>query len=136
MDISEHYLLDTCAWLNAFSAPELLNPRVRRLINSQRVIFIASISLLEVARKEAAGQLIFGMPLADWFRIALPQNRVKVIDLSPEISIDATRLPAWDHRDPADRLVVATARSYRLTILTSDRKILDYAHVKSLMTRQ
>ncbi len=136
MDQNEHYLLDTCAWIDAFSAPEMLKPHIRKLINSQRLIYLASISLLEVARKEACGQLIFGMPLVDWFRIALPQNRVKVIDLSPEISIDATRLPAWDHRDPGDRLVVATARSHRLTILTSDGKILNYAHVKSLATRK
>lgn len=136
MDVNQHYLLDTCAWIDAFSAPELLKPGVRKLINSQRLIHVASISLLEVARKEAAGQLIFGMPLADWFRIALPQNRVKVIELSSEISIDATRLPAWEHKDPGDRLVVATARSHRLTVLTSDGKILAYPHVKSLATRK
>lgn len=130
------YLLDTCAWIDAFSAPELLKAEARKLINSQRLIHVASISLLEVARKEAAGQLIFGMPLADWFRIALPQNRVKVIELSPEISIDATRLPAWEHKDPGDQLVVATARCHRLTVLTSDGKILGYAHVKSLATRK
>jgi PIN domain nuclease of toxin-antitoxin system len=136
MDVNEHYLLDTCAWIDAFSAPELLKPSIRKLIHSQRLVYLASISLLEVARKEAAGQLIFGMPLADWFRIALPQHRVKFIDLSPDISIDATRLPAWQHKDPSDRLIVATARTHRLTILTSDRNILDYPHVKSLATRK
>ena len=130
------YLLDTCAWIDAFSAPELLRADVRTLIQSQRLIHIASISLLEVARKEAAGQLIFGMPLAEWFHSALPQNRVKVIDLSPSISIDATRLPVWEHKDPCDRLVVATARVHRLTVLTSDVKILAYPHVNSLATRK
>lgn len=91
---------------------------------------------LEVARKEARGDLLFGMPLADWFRIALPQNRVKVIEISPEVSIDSTRLPEWDHKDPGDRLVVATARVHRLTVLTSDRKILSYPHVASLAYRK
>jgi PIN domain nuclease of toxin-antitoxin system len=80
--------------------------------------------------------LIFGMPLADWFHIALPKIRVKVIDLCPDISIDATRLPVWEHKDPSDRLIVATARTHRLTILTSDKTILDYSHVKSLATRK
>lgn len=134
--MNETYLLDTCAWIDAFSAPELLKPNVRKLINAQRVVHVAAISLLEVARKEAKGELVFGMPLADWFRIALPQHRVTVIEASPEISIDATRLPEWAHRDPADQLIVATARVHRLTVLTSDRKVLDYPHVKSLASRK
>ncbi|MCU0748154.1 MAG: type II toxin-antitoxin system VapC family toxin [Akkermansiaceae bacterium] len=134
--MNTNYLLDTCAWIDAFTAPELLKPSVRKLLSSQRLIHVASISLLEVARKEAVGQLIFGMPLADWFRIALPQNRVKVIELSPEISIDATRLPEWSHKDPGDQLVVATARTHRLTVLTSNGKILAYPHVQSLASRK
>jgi PIN domain nuclease of toxin-antitoxin system len=134
--VNEHYLLDTCAWIDAFSAPELLKPHVRRLLTDQRVVHVAAISLLEVARKEARGELVFGLPLADWFRIALPQNRVKVIEASPEIVIDATRLPEWSHKDPADQFVVATARVHRLTVLTSDGKICAYPHVKSIATRK
>jgi len=134
--VNTTYLLDTCAWIDAFSAPELLKPDIRKLINSQRTIHISSISLLEVARKEAASQLIFGMPLPDWFRIALPPNRVKVVELSPEISFDATRLPGWSHKDPGDQIVVATARVHRLTVLTSDGKILTYPHVQSLASRK
>lgn len=136
MDVNEHYLLDTCAWIDAFSAPELLKSQVRKLINAQRVVHVAAISLLEVARKEAKGELVFGMPLSDWFRFALPQNRVKVIDASPEIAIDATRLPNWTHKDPADHLIVATARVHRLSVLTSDGKILAYPHVKSIASRK
>jgi PIN domain nuclease of toxin-antitoxin system len=136
MDANEHLLLDTCAWIDAFSAPELLKPGVRKLINAQRVVHVAAISLLEVARKEAKGELVFGMPLADWFLIALPKNRVKVIDAAPEIAIDATRLPHWTHKDPADQLVVATARVHRLTVLTSDGKILSYPHVQSIASRK
>ena len=136
MDVNETYLLDTCAWIDAFSAPELLKPQARKLINAQRLIHVSAISLLEVARKEAKGELVFGMPLAEWFRIALPQNRVKIIDASPEIAIDATRLPEWAHKDPADQLIVATARVHRLTLLTSDGKILAYPHVKSIASRK
>ena len=133
--MSENYLLDTCAWLDAFSAPELLRPAIRKLIRSQTLVHLASISLLEVARKEARGDLIFGMPLSEWFDLALPANCVKVIDLSAAISIDSTRLPEWEHKDPADRIVVATARTLGLTVLTSDRKILEYRHVKSMASR-
>ena len=136
MSAAPPYLLDTCAWLDAFSAPELLKPAVRKLIEGQRLVHLASISLIEVARKEAKGDLIFRMALADWFRIALPPNRVRVLELTPEIAIEATRLPDWDHKDPGDRIVVATARVHRLSVLTSDQKILQYRHVSSRASRR
>lgn len=136
MDAAPPYLLDTCAWIDAFSGPELLKPSVRKLINDQRVVHVASISLLEIARKEAKGELVFGMPLQDWFRQALPRNRVELIEITPEVAIDATRLPEWDHKDPADRLIVATARVHRLSVITSDAKILAYPHVASRASRR
>jgi len=109
---------------------------VLKLINSQRFVFLTSISLLEVARKEAKGELLFRMALEDWFRIALPENRVRVLDLTPDVSTDSTRLPDWEHKDPGDRIVVATARVHGLTVLTSDRKILQCRHVRSLALRR
>ena len=53
-----------------------------------------------------------------------------VIDLSPEISIDSNNLPGEFHRDPADRIIVATARMNDCDLLTADTKILQYANVK------
>jgi PIN domain nuclease of toxin-antitoxin system len=52
------YLLDTCAWLDAFIAPQKLKPEVRALINQQSTFSIADITLLEVARKAEVGDLI------------------------------------------------------------------------------
>ena len=129
-------LLDTCAWLDAFAAPELLKPSVRKLLAGEQLVCISAISLLEVARKEAKGELVFGVALARWFQLALPANRVRVLDITPEISIDATRLPAWSHKDPADQIIVATARLNGLKVLTSDAKILKYRHVGSIASRK
>ena len=129
-------LLDTCAWLDAFAAPELLRPSVRKLLAAERMVHISAISLLEVARKEAKGELIFDMPLARWFQLALPPNWVRVLEITPAIAIDATRLPGWDHKDPGDQIVVATARRHGLKVLTSDAKILKYRHVGSLASRK
>ena len=83
-------------------------------------------------RKEAKGELAFARPLHDWFQSALPRNRIELIEISPEIAIDATRLPEWEHKDLADRLIVATARVLRMTVVTSDRKILAYPHVATI----
>ena len=129
-------LLDTCAWLDAFASPELLRPAARKLLAAERVVHVSAISLLEVARKEAKGELIFGMSLAKWFELALPTHWVRVLEITPAIAIDATRLPAWAHKDPGDQIVVATARLHGLKVLTSDSKILQYPHVASVASRK
>ena len=97
---------------------------------------ISAISLLEIARKEAKGELIFGMALSKWFDLALPAHRVRVLEITPHIALDATRLPAWSHKDPADQIIVATARLHGLRILTSDSKILNYRQVTSIASRK
>ena len=134
--MSVTFLLDTCAWLDVFAAPELLKPAVRKLLTGEHMVHISAISLLEVARKEAKGELIFDRPLANWFEFALPTHWVRVLEITPEIAIDATRLPAWDHKDPGDQIVVATARLHGLKVLTSDSKILQYLHVGSVASRK
>ncbi len=129
--MSANLLLDTCAWLDAFAAPEL-----RKLLASEQTVHVSAISLVEIARKEAKGDLVFGMSLTKWFQLALPTGRVKALEITPEVSIDATRLPDWSHKDPANQIIVATARVHGLKILTSDVKILKYPHVTSLPSRK
>ena len=134
--MSATLLLDTCAWLDAFAAPELLKPTVRKLLAGEHLVHVSAISLLEVGRKEAKGELVFGMALSKWFQLALPPNRVRVLEISPEIAIDATRLPDWPHKDPCDQIIVATARHHGLKVLTSDSKILKYRQVESIASRR
>ena len=134
--MSANYLLDTCAWLDAFAAPELLKPSVRKLLAGETLLYVSAISLLEVSRKEARGDLVFGIALAKWFELAIPEGRVRVLEITPEVSIDATRLPSWEHKDPADQIIVATARVHGLKVVTSDSKILKYPHVTSIAFRK
>jgi PIN domain nuclease of toxin-antitoxin system len=129
-------LLDTCAWLDAFVAPELLKPSVRKLLAGEQVVHVFAISLVEIARKETKGELVFGMSLTKWFESALAHGRVSILEITPDIAIDATRLPDWLHKDPADQIIVATARSHGLKLLTSDARILKYRHVASIDSRK
>jgi len=68
----------------------------------------------------------------DWVRDALAYPGVQLLPLTPDIAIESTRLPDPFHKDPADRILVATARVLNLSVLTEDRKILAYAHVTCL----
>ncbi len=75
------------------------------------------------------------MPLARWLAIALRPAFVQVISIGAEIAREANELPGDFHGDPADRLIVATARLRNLTLVTSDERLLRYTHVPTLDTR-
>jgi len=129
------YLLDTCAWFDYHLNPEILSGKTQAVICSQKFFHLSSISLMEVCRKNAAGHLELSMPLADWMKMATVPDLFHLLDISVPIAIDAFALPGNFHKDPADRLIVATARVHQLTIITSDKKILDYPHVRTLKSR-
>ncbi len=69
---------------------------------------------------------------AKWLSRALDETGITVVELLPDIAIDSCNLPGQFHPDPADRIIVATARLNNLTLLTKDQKILDYTYVKSI----
>ena len=66
----------------------------------------------------------------DWLAQALSYPGVRPIDLSPAICVESTQLPGSFHRDPADQLIVATARVLDAVLVTADAKILAYPFVK------
>jgi len=67
-----------------------------------------------------------------WMERALTETGFTLVPLSPAIALGAYQLPGEFHSDPADRLIVATARHLNATLLTKDQKILDYPHVQSV----
>jgi PIN domain nuclease of toxin-antitoxin system len=78
------------------------------------------------------GRLELPSPLEEWFEQALNYPGVQLLALTPEIAIESTRLPGEFHRDPADQIIVATARVYGCSLVTSDDKILNYPHVTTI----
>jgi PIN domain nuclease of toxin-antitoxin system len=98
-------------------------------------IRVSAISAWEIGLLAARGRLPTAAPPLRYFQefIALPG--IQLEDATPAILIDASYLPAPVHKDPADRIIIATARAKDLTIVTSDRLILDYAergHVRAI----
>ncbi len=92
-------------------------------------IGVAVISCREVAKLVEVGRLALPCPVGEWLEQALDYPGVSLLPLTPEIAVESTRLPGTFHRDPADQLIVATARVHGLQLLTTDSKILDYPHV-------
>lgn len=127
-------LLDTHTWIWSHSATKLLSPKVRRLIKQTQTDLraIASISIWEFAMMVAKGRVNVKIDAMRWLNDSIQNSGLRVIDLTPEIAIDSCNLPGKFHKDPADRIIVATARTQNLTLLTKDKKIIDYPHVKAI----
>ncbi len=124
------YLLDTGVWLRGYFEPDTIPEQHRRILGSANETFgLSAISLWEVGKKHQLGKLPLDREPEAWFRHAIAGN-VDVLPLTPEIVVDAMRLPSFPNRDPADELIVATARVHRLTLLTTDRHLRRYRHAK------
>ncbi|HJQ69477.1 MAG TPA: type II toxin-antitoxin system VapC family toxin [Blastocatellia bacterium] len=125
-------LLDTHIWVWwVHNAPELTEQQ-KRLIrgNEAHGLGISAISCWEVAKLVEYNRLMLPCSITEWFEQSLAYPGIHLLNLTPRIAVESTQLPGTFHRDPADQIIVATARIYDCELLTSDDKILKYPHVK------
>lgn len=119
-------MLDTHAWVWWICGDPRLTARERNALDnlppSQRPV-LAEISLWEVAMLVERGRLELDMDLERWLAVASAPATVELARVTPAVAAEVARLPEKFHRDPADRLIVATARVRKLRVLTRDRKI-------------
>lgn len=127
-------LLDTHIWVWLADENERLTERHRQIIEDSRSdgLGVSIISCWEVAKLVEYSRLTLGCPVAEWMAGALALPGIQLVELTPKIAIGSTQLPGEFHRDPADQVIVATAREYDLELLTADGKILKYGHVRAL----
>ena len=122
------FLLDTHAWVWALEDERHLGSSAARLISraaAQGTLRVSQVSVFEVTALHVAGVIHFNRPLDQWIRGGL--EYVRVAELSVDIAIDAGYIPRTALADPADRLLVATARQLDAVFITADRAILSYA---------
>lgn len=99
---------------------------------SKCALRLSVISCWEVAKLVEKGKLRFAIPVRQWIEVALALPGLQIHGLTPEISIESTELPGTFHGDPADQIVVATARVLGTEVATADRRIREYEHVASV----
>ena len=127
-----HVLLDTCCVIWAAADPGALSPHARNLLEApDTTVSVSAISCAEVACLADRGRIELDRPWKAWFRQAVEANSWRVVDIDLSILEEAYSLPGQFHRDPADRIIAATARLRGQVVLTADRRILDYPHVDS-----
>jgi PIN domain nuclease of toxin-antitoxin system len=123
-------LLDTHIWIWFMLADVELDVAGRTAINQAAAagqLRIAAISVWEAALLASRGRITLGKPLAQWMAEAVSAPGLSIEPLLPQIAVEAYSLPDTFHRDPADRLIVATARVTSAVMMTRDKQILDYS---------
>lgn len=119
-------LLDTHVWVWWMLGDPRLSAREREALDelpSGSRPGLCDISLWEVALLIQLGRLRLDDDLEDWLRIAASPAAVELLPITPAAVAEMTRLPASFHQDPADRLIVATARVRGLPLATHDSRI-------------
>lgn len=131
-------VLDTHVLVWALADDARLGRRARASIEEAAGgsgLFVSAITPWEIAMLAHKGRLALGRETGAWIGAALALPGVRLAPLEPAIAIDSVRLPGELHADPADRIIIATARLLGVALLTADRAILDYGaagHVAAL----
>lgn len=132
------FLLDTHVWiwLLAGSPGRLSQSLIDTLEEAAQAdrIFVSAISIWELAMLDAKGRIRLPKDCIDWVGEALKAPGTNLVPLSPEIAVASSRLPGDFHGDPADRILVASARVHGLTLITKDERILSYSRDYQLVT--
>ncbi len=123
-------LLDTCVLLWITSDPEKLSSEATSLILQHSTnLFVSAISAFEIGVKERKGLLKLPAEPNKWWSSALDFHGISEIALTADIALQSTRLPPL-HRDPCDRMILATSQAHALILLSPDPLLLQYSGYK------
>lgn len=130
-------LLDTCAIIYAAQNSPKLEPARSAIDAAVRAdeLYVSPISAWEIGRLAALGRLAVAVAPLAFFETFVAQAHARLAELNADILIGSSFLPGEPHKDPMDRILMATARVLNIPLLTDDRAILAYSnggHVKTL----
>ncbi|MCY3707198.1 MAG: type II toxin-antitoxin system VapC family toxin [Gammaproteobacteria bacterium] len=128
-------LLDTHVLIWWLQDPALLSPAQKRVTDEagkESPLRVSDISLWEIATLHSLGRIRLAIPVREWLEKAVTPPLVRRHGISPAIAAEVARLPDSFHRDPADRILVATARTLGATLLTHDRRIRESGLVETV----
>ena len=127
------FVLDTCALIWIALGDNKISESTLKLVQSKDAsIYLPVISIAELACLADHKKIMLEQHWKKWLDKFIYLTNIKVAAIDYEIICDAYALPGQFHNDPADRLIVATARKLSAYVVTKDQKILDYPFVKSL----
>ncbi|MBL8485893.1 MAG: type II toxin-antitoxin system VapC family toxin [Rhodocyclaceae bacterium] len=95
-------------------------------------ILVSSISAWELAMLVDRGRIDLSMDIERWLSVVGQIEAVRFVPMDNEIALKSVALPGEFHKDPADRIIVATARKFAAPLVTADERIRAYPHVKTI----
>ena len=127
-------VLDTQTWVWWTQEPEKLSSSqfAAIAVNEEGRIGVSAISCWEIAKLFELGRIELSASLSEWFDLALGYPGVELLPLTPGVAVESASLPGDFHRDPADQIIVATARLNGCALVTSDREIAKYPYVETI----
>lgn len=127
-------VLDTHIWVWWIYNDDKLTEQYREIIQNHENegLGVSIFSCWEVAKLVELKKLALHCPLREWLETSLNYPGMRLLNLTPEIVIESTQLPGKFHRDPADQIIVATARVHNCPLLTKDDRILNYPYIELL----
>ena len=138
LSMNNPIVLDTHVLLWSLLQPEELQEDIRQRIavaQENNQLLVCSISLWEIAMLKSKRRINIYEPIRDFLESIINIDGLSVKDISTEVAAESVQLMDDFHGDPADRIIVATAKCHGATLLTRDQKILTWAslgHIKSL----
>lgn len=135
-------ILDTHIWIWLINGDEKIKNygfinHINKAIKKEAII-IPAISTWEVAMLVSKERIMLSENTLDWIKNASSAPGISIYPLTPEIAYESTILPGNFHGDPADRMIVATARVLNGTLITFDKQIIEYSksgYVKIIKAR-
>lgn len=120
-------LLDTCAVIWIAERARLREPAASELPKAREGdIFVSPISAWEIANLAAKGKISLAMSPENWFERFCDQLSIALAEMPPSVLIASATLPGNPPADPADRILLATAREFGYTLVTRDAHLLEY----------
>ena len=128
-------VLDTHALIWWVGGIKRLSKQAGQLVEEEKKrgeVMISVISVWEAAILIKKGKLKLTMNLTEWVESLEKSFYVKIMPIDSWIAIESVNLPGEFHKDPADRMIVATARQLGVKLVSKDKKILNYKHVQAV----
>jgi PIN domain nuclease of toxin-antitoxin system len=123
-------LLDTHIWLRYLGVSGDIRKAALPVLHQAAAdgrLFVSVISVWETAMLVKKGRLSLHTSVRSWTDEALSKPGLNLLSFTPEIAIESVNLPEPIHKDPSDRILIASARVERLTLVTRDHDVLDFA---------
>ncbi|MBQ7219692.1 MAG: type II toxin-antitoxin system VapC family toxin [Synergistaceae bacterium] len=125
-----NYMLDSCAFIWYIETSDRLPEEIRELIDTEEHMYVSIATFWEIAIKQSTGKLDLEITMSE-LEAKCAENKIAILPLELPYFERIKKLPLI-HRDPFDRVIIATAIEEKLTLITNDGKIAQYEEVKTL----